>query len=157
VSLGRLYRHLGRFDEALEAVSDALEVDPGLREALLLGAEASSDRGNTPAMVRFANLMLARDSSDGEAAALLAEARLRAGELDRASREASSILTVYPEETRALQVHAIAHAELGNRNLARESLKLQPSARTGSAQQSQEARIGAGISARGELSTVPST
>jgi hypothetical protein len=29
----------------------------------------------------------------------------------------------HPESTRALQVHAIAHAELGNRNLARESLE----------------------------------
>ena len=123
VSLGRLYRRLGRFDEALEAVSDALEVDPGWREALLLGAEVSSDRGHAPAMLRFAELMLARDSSDAEAAALLAEARLRAGELERASREAAAILAVHPGETRALQVHAVAHAELGNRNLARESFE----------------------------------
>ncbi len=123
LSLGRLYRQLGRFDEAFEAVTDAMEVFPENREALLLGAEVSSDRGDTPAMVRFGALMLARDSGDAEGAALLAEAQLRSGELERASREASSILALHPGETRALQVHAIAHAELGNRNLARESFE----------------------------------
>jgi len=123
VSLGRLYRHLGRFDEALDAVADALENDAGNREALLLGAEASADLGDTPGMARFAMLMLARDSSDAEAAAILAEARLRAGELDRAAREAASILALHPGEPRALQVHAVAHAQLGNRNLARESFE----------------------------------
>jgi Flp pilus assembly protein TadD len=67
--------------------------------------------------------MLARDSGDVEGAALLAEARLREGDLDRASRESASILALHPRETRALQVHAIAHAELGNRNVARESFE----------------------------------
>jgi spermidine synthase len=123
VSLGVLYRRLGRFDDALQALGEALGVDPGRREALLLSAEVSGDRGDTPAMLRFAELMLARDSGDVEGAALLAEARLRAGELERASREAASILAVRPGETRALQVHAVAHAELGNRNLARESFE----------------------------------
>jgi spermidine synthase len=123
VSLGRLYRHLARFDEALEAVSDALEVDPGRREALILGAEVSGDRGDTAAMARFAELMLARDPLDAESAALLAEVRLREGDLERASRESASILARHPDEARALQVHAVAHAELGNRNLARESFE----------------------------------
>ena len=123
VSLGRLYRHLARFDEALEAISDALEVDPGRREALLLGAEVSGDRGDTAAMARFAELILARDPLDAEAAALLAEVRLREGDLERASRESASILARRPDEARALQVHAIAHAELGNRNLARDSFE----------------------------------
>jgi spermidine synthase len=122
-SLGRLYRHVGRFDEALEAVADALRTDAENREALLLGAEASADREDTPEMARFAELLLARDPSDVEAAALLAEAGLRAGKLDLAAREAASILAQHPEETRALQVHAVAHAELGNRNLARESFE----------------------------------
>jgi spermidine synthase len=123
VSLGRLYRRLARFDDALEAVSDALEVDPGRREALLLGAEVSGDRGDTAAMARYAELMLARDPLDAEAAALLAEVRLREGDLDRAFRESASILARHPGEVRALQVHAVAHAELGNRNLARESFE----------------------------------
>jgi spermidine synthase len=122
-SLGRLYRHLGRFDDALEAVAHALERDPENREALLLGAEASADRGNAPEMTRFAELLLARDTSDADARAILAEARLRTGELDRAAREAASILAHHPEATRALQVHAVAHAQLGNRNLARESFE----------------------------------
>jgi tetratricopeptide (TPR) repeat protein len=123
VSLGRLYRHFGRFDEALDAVADALETDAENRAALLLGAEASADRGDTPEMARFTALLLARDPDDAEARALLAEATLRTGELDRAAREAASILGRHPESARALQVHAVAHAELGNRNLARESFE----------------------------------
>ena len=122
-SLGLLYRRSGRFDEALDAVFGALELEPDNREALLLGAEVSSDRGEAPAMARFAKRLLARDPSDAEAAALLAEARLRGGDLEGAARESASVLAHHPQETRALQVHAVAHAELGNRNLARESFE----------------------------------
>ena len=74
-------------------------------------------------MARYAELMLVRDPLDAEAAALLAEVRLREGDLDRAFRESASILARHPGEARALQVHAVAHAELGNRNLARESFE----------------------------------
>ncbi len=123
VSLGLLYRRLGRFEEALDALGKALEVEPRTREPLLLGAEVSGDRGDMEAMARFAELMLARDPMDAEAAALLAEVQLRDGDLERAARESASILAHHPGETRALQVHAIAHAELGNRNLARESFE----------------------------------
>ena len=41
-------------------------------------------------MARFAEIRLARDPLDEDAAALLAEARLRAGDYGRASREAAS-------------------------------------------------------------------
>lgn len=123
VPLALLYRRLGRFDEALDAVSGALEAEPGKREALLLGAELSGDRGDITGMSRYAELLRARDPLDAEAAALLAEVRLREGDLEGASRESAAILAHHPEEARALQVHAVAHAELGNRNLARESFE----------------------------------
>ncbi len=127
LALGLLYRRLGRFDEALAALSKG---DLGSRDALLLGADVSSDRGDTQAMARYAELVLARDPGDAEAAAILAETRLREGDLPRAARESASILARNPEERRALQVRAVAHAELGNENLARESfeklLELEP-------------------------------
>jgi spermidine synthase len=123
LSLALLHRRMGRFDDALAALGDALEENPESREALLLGAEVSGDRGDAPAMARFAELLLERDPSDSAAAALRAEARLREGDLEGAARESASILAREPGEVRALQVHAIAHAELGNRNLARESFE----------------------------------
>jgi spermidine synthase len=123
VWLARLYRHLGRTDEALDALGTHLEEDAGSRDALILAAEISADRGDPAAMARFAEILLARDPLDEDAAALLAGARLRGGDYGRASREAASILGRNPNQTRALQVHAVAHAELGNRNLARESFE----------------------------------
>jgi Tfp pilus assembly protein PilF len=74
-------------------------------------------------MARYAGLLLQQDSLDGEAGALLAEARLRGGDLEGAARESASILARHADQVRALQVHAVAHAELGNRNLARESFE----------------------------------
>jgi spermidine synthase len=123
LSLALLYRRMGRFDEALAVLGDVVAKEPDSREALLLGAEVSGDRGDLPAMARFAELRLERDPSDAVAAALLAEVRLREGDFQRASRESASILARQPDEARALQVHAIAHAELGNRNLARQSFE----------------------------------
>jgi spermidine synthase len=116
-ALGFLYRRLGRYDEALATV------DSASRESLLLGADVSSDRGDTAAMVFYAERLLERDPRDIEAAAIRAEARLREGDLAQAVRESASVLAVHPGETRALQVHAVAHAELGNENLARESFE----------------------------------
>ncbi len=123
VSLGVLYRQLGRFEEALGAVAEALRVDPQNREALLLGADVSGDRSDAPSMARFGELLLARDAADPEGAAIVAEARLRSGDLHGAAREAAAVLARHSDSTRALQVHAIAHAELGNRNLARASFE----------------------------------
>jgi Flp pilus assembly protein TadD len=74
-------------------------------------------------MGRFAERLLAAAPSDGEAAALLAEVLLRQGNLESAARESAAVLALHPDETRALQVHAVSHAELGNRNLARESFE----------------------------------
>ncbi len=122
-SLGLLYRRLRRFDDALEAIGKALELESGSEEALRLGAEISADRGDTNAMSRFAERLLEQDPLDAEAKALLAEVRLREGDIERASHESASILARHPDQVRALQVHAIAHAELGNQNLARESFE----------------------------------
>ncbi len=123
LGLGALYRGLGRLDEAMGIAEEGTLLLPGNRGFPLLGAEVSADRGDPAGMSRFADVLLSVDPSDAVGAALLAEARLRAGDLDRAAREAASILAVHPGETRALQVHAVAHAELGNRNLARESFE----------------------------------
>jgi tetratricopeptide (TPR) repeat protein len=123
LSLALLYRRLGRFDDALGPLGRALELAPLNREALLLAAEVSGDRGDAAAMARYAGLLLQQDSLDGEAGALLAEARLRGGDLEGAARESASILARHADQVRALQVHAVAHAELGNRNLARESFE----------------------------------
>jgi spermidine synthase len=132
LSLALLYRRLGRFDDALGPLARALELAPGNREALLLAAEVSGDRGDAAAMARYAGLLLQQDALDPEAGALHSEARLRAGDLEGASRESASILARHADPVRALQVHAVAHAELGNRNLARESfeklLEIEPEA-----------------------------
>jgi tetratricopeptide (TPR) repeat protein len=74
-------------------------------------------------LAAFAERLLALDRASGEAASLLAEVRLRQGDLEGAARESAAILARHPDHTRALQVHAVSHAEIGNRNLARESFE----------------------------------
>lgn len=74
-------------------------------------------------MAAFAERLLASDRTSGEAASLLAEVRLRQGDLEGAARESAAILARHPDQARALQVHAVSHAELGNENLARESFE----------------------------------
>jgi tetratricopeptide (TPR) repeat protein len=122
-SLARLLDSVGRLDEARAVLNEALQRTPYDRDLLLLSAELSGLRGDPQAMSQTAELLLARDAADSEARALLAESRLRAGAFAEAARIASAVLASRPETARALRVHAVAHAELGNRNLARESFE----------------------------------
>jgi spermidine synthase len=123
LALGGLYRKIGKLDDAVRAIDFVLTREPSRREALELAAEVSGDRGESHVMADLARRMLALDSDDAEAAALLAESSLREGRFDRAARESAAILARSPVEPRALQVHAIASAEMGNVNLARESFE----------------------------------
>jgi spermidine synthase len=121
--LAHLYQSVGRLDEATAVLSEALERRPYDRELLLLSAEVSGSRGDPTAMSEITELLLDRDPGDSQAGALLAESRLRAGAFGEAVRIASAVLAQSPETIPALRIHAVAHAELGNRNLARESFE----------------------------------
>jgi spermidine synthase len=123
VALGNLYRSLGKLDDAVLALDGVLSREPDRRDALELAAEVAGDRGENEIMADFARRMLALDPEDAVAASLFAESSLRAGRFDVAARESAAILARSPQEPRALQVHAIANAELRNANLARDSFE----------------------------------
>jgi Flp pilus assembly protein TadD len=75
--------------------------------------------GRLDLMEELARGAMAIRPDEGESEALVAEASLRKGELEIALSRAQATLERHPGETRALQVVAIARAQMGDRSAAR--------------------------------------
>lgn len=119
IALGLLYRNLDRYEEALKELGKSLSHEPESTRALLLASEIEGEVGRTELMEELAGIAMTLRAEVPEAEALIAEAALRRGEPELALSRALSIVERHPEQTRALQVVAIAHAQLGDRDAAR--------------------------------------
>jgi spermidine synthase len=112
IGLALLYRNTGRYEEALQELETSLNADPDNVRALLLASEFEGEVGRTDLMEELARIAMAVRPEDPEAEALVAEAGLRRGEPELGLSLALSILERHPEQTRALQVTAIAYAQM---------------------------------------------
>ena len=121
VALARLLLRADRADEAaaiLQTGPAALAAD---REALLLAAEVQVERGDADSAEALVLEVLRFDARDAEAAAWLAELSVRRGRLEEAAARSAAILAARPATERALLVRAVALAELGRTDQAREA------------------------------------
>ena len=119
-ALARLLLRAGRPDAAATALEAAPAAD---REALLLAIGIQVERGLPDSAEAFARIALRADPRDAEAAAWLAEISLRRGRFAEAAERAAAILAERPETERALRVRAVALAELGEAEAAREAFR----------------------------------
>lgn len=113
VTQALLYWNTGRAEEALRSLAAASSLDPRDPSPYLLGAEIQSAAGNLQAMRKLIARVLAGDGRNAEALGLAAEAELKDGRLEPAVRLAGGALGIDPSESRALEVHALALAQLG--------------------------------------------
>jgi spermidine synthase len=119
IGLALLHHALDREAEALAELRDASRLDPRNPRALLLAAEIQDGAGDVEALEAFAKLAAAAAPGDAEAEAFVALARLRRGQPREAVERAEAVLARSPAAARALEVAAVGHAMLGEREAAR--------------------------------------
>jgi len=119
VTMALLYWNTGRPEQALQSLEAATRLDPADPGPFLLGAEIQSAALNLQAMRKLIARVLAVDGRNVEALGLAAEAELKDGRLEPAVRLAQGALGIDPAESRALEVFALALAQLGRRAEAR--------------------------------------
>jgi spermidine synthase len=119
VARGLLYWSTARPGPALQALEAAIHLEPKERSAYLLAAEIQSAAENLAAVRKLVARVLAIDPRDAEATGLLAEADFKENRLESAARLADDALRLDPGETRALEVKALALAQLGHVKEAR--------------------------------------
>jgi spermidine synthase len=119
VARGLLYWSTGRPGPALEALEAAIHLDPKERTAYLLAAEIQSAASNLAAVRKLVARVQAIDPRDAEAGGLLAESDFKENKFESAAQLADDALRLDPSETRALEVKALALAQLGHAKEAR--------------------------------------
>ena len=108
-----LYWNTARPERSLQSLEAASRLDPKDPAPYLLAAEIQSAASNLQAMRKLLARVLAVDRSNVEAIGLAAEAEFKDGRLEPAARLAEGALGLGPREPRALEVHALALAQLG--------------------------------------------
>jgi tetratricopeptide (TPR) repeat protein len=119
--LAEVYLLDRRFAEALQAVYEALLLDPYAERALQLQVEIALAQGDPGLAVLFAEQYMARYPGRALAVKLRADARMAEGKRDLALYDYSRALNGRPEETGyfdALLQRAALYAELGRHDLA---------------------------------------
>jgi Tfp pilus assembly protein PilF len=119
IGLALLHHGLDRPAEALAELQEASRRDPRNVRALLLAAEIQDESGNVDAVEAFAGLAAAAAPGDVEAESFVALALLRRGQPRVAVQRAEAVLARAPTAARALEVAAVGHALLGERDAAR--------------------------------------
>jgi spermidine synthase len=119
IGLALLHHALDREPEALAELQEASRRDPRNTRALLLAAEIQDEAGNVEAVEALANRAAAAAPGDAEAESFVALARLRRGQPREAVARAEAVLARAPAASRALEVAAVGHAVLGERDAAR--------------------------------------
>ena len=112
VSLARLYRAQGRFEEATSEIVTVLARDAQNVRALKLMAALQGDRGEAAMAFLAAARAFSLAEDDAEAAALLASASLLSGEAPAALERSEDALALDPGHELALRVRALALARL---------------------------------------------
>jgi spermidine synthase len=118
VSLALLYRGERRLEAAERELRAVLQEDPQNLPALKLAAAIQGDRGDAKALEVLAGRAFTLAPRDAEAAALLASARLLAGEDAAALEQADLALRLDPGHEPALRVRALALARLERKEAA---------------------------------------
>jgi tetratricopeptide (TPR) repeat protein len=123
VALGLLAFNQDRSAAALDHLRQALERDPRDARALGLAAEVQQAAGNLEAAEGLAREALAAAPADPEAAARLASIELAGGHPREALARAEGVLARDPRSTSALEVAAVARAQLSDRPAARRAFE----------------------------------
>jgi tetratricopeptide (TPR) repeat protein len=123
VALGLLLHNQDRPAEALAVLAEATRLDAGHHRALLLGAEVQAAAGHFEAARELAGAALRAAPEDADAQALVAWARLAAGDVGEAVALAERAAARDARCGRALEVLAVARARQGDRRGARDAFE----------------------------------
>ena len=113
--VGFALRHAGKYEEAVEAAKRATELDPNFIWAFQNMAGALYESGKTDSAIAVLEKRDSRELSDGDGAAILISAYLRAGRRDDAERVLESVRAVRRSAPEGLDlVLGMAHGAMGN-------------------------------------------
>ena len=90
-SMGNNYYNLGRYEEALSSYKRAMQLDPGMRDAVLMRSTCEIYTGNAEAAIPYLEGLLKKDAGFTPAMAALAAAYFCLGQKDKGMEQAKKL------------------------------------------------------------------
>ena len=120
--LGQTYAALGRKEQALDAVTESLSIDPQLEDALAFLARFHLEEGQPGASRAAAETLVALRPFDAEASHLLARAQMGLAMWSEAIATCERTIEIDAEFTRAYNNLSFSALQIGKNELARDTL-----------------------------------